>query len=99
MRGPCKALYKDKETPCVLIVNCRRRIPCAPGYSFLVDFSQFKIDRVNEAENGQLAWDLFQKEPYDIVLTDINMPKLNGIQLAELIKEHAPQTHLVFNRL
>ncbi|HER9922007.1 TPA: response regulator [Streptococcus pyogenes] len=66
------------------------------GIRSLVDFSQFKIDRVNEAENGQLAWYLFQKEPYDIVLTDINMPKLNGIQLAELIKQESPQTHLVF---
>lgn len=66
------------------------------GIRSLVDFSQFKIDWVNEAENGQLAWDLFQKEPYDIVLTDINMPKLNGIQLAELIKQKSPQTHLVF---
>lgn len=61
------------------------------GIRSLVDFSQFKIDRVNEAENGQLAWDLFQKEPYDIVLTDINMPKLNGIQLAELIKQESPK--------
>lgn len=66
------------------------------GIRSLVDFDQFAIDRIAEAENGQVAWELFQENPYDIVLTDINMPKLNGIQLAELIKARAPKTHLVF---
>ncbi|HEL0015784.1 TPA: response regulator [Streptococcus equi subsp. zooepidemicus] len=66
------------------------------GIRSLVDFDQFAIDRIAEAENGQVAWELFQENPYDIVLTDINMPKLNGIQLAELIKAKAPKTHLVF---
>ncbi|MGT2934350.1 response regulator transcription factor [Streptococcus castoreus] len=66
------------------------------GIRSLVDFSQFGINRVSEAENGQVAWELFQAKPFDIVLTDINMPKLNGIQLAELIKNQTPQAHLVF---
>lgn len=66
------------------------------GIRSLVDFDQFAIDRIAEAENGQVAWELFQENPYDIVLTDINMPKLNGIQLAELIKAKASKTHLVF---
>ncbi|WP_165628244.1 response regulator transcription factor [Streptococcus equi] len=66
------------------------------GIRSLVDFDQFAIDRIAEAENGQVAWELFQENPYDIVLTDINMPKLNGIQLAEFIKTRAPKTHLVF---
>ena len=29
-------------------------------------------------------------------LTDINMPQLNGIQLASLVRETYPQVHLVF---
>lgn len=66
------------------------------GIRSLVDFDQFAIDRIAEAENGQVAWELFQDKPYDIVLTDINMPRFNGIQLAELIKARAPKTHLVF---
>ncbi|KGR72282.1 response regulator transcription factor [Streptococcus phocae subsp. salmonis] len=66
------------------------------GICSLVDFERFQITRVSEAENGKIAWELFQETPYDIVLTDINMPKLNGIQLAELIKAQSKQTHVVF---
>ncbi|KPJ22442.1 response regulator transcription factor [Streptococcus phocae] len=66
------------------------------GIRSLVDFERFQITRVSEAENGKIAWELFQEAPYDIVLTDINMPKLNGIQLAELIKAQSKQTHVVF---
>ncbi|EHI70414.1 response regulator transcription factor [Streptococcus ictaluri] len=78
----------------LLIVEDEYRV--RQGIRSLIDFAQFEIDRVEEAENGQIAWELFQASPFDIVLTDINMPKLNGIQLAELIKAHSPQTHLVF---
>ena len=66
------------------------------GISSLVDFSKFNIRLVAEAENGLEAWDLFQKELPQLVLSDINMPLMNGIKLAQLIKEVAPQTHLIF---
>ncbi|MGT2749565.1 response regulator transcription factor [Streptococcus orisasini] len=66
------------------------------GIRSLVDFKQFGIEHVYEAENGLQAWHLCQEKDFDIVLTDINMPKMNGIQLAELIKERKADTHLVF---
>lgn len=66
------------------------------GIRSLVDFASLGIDRVDEAENGKEAWELFQAGSYQIVLTDINMPLMNGISLAKLIKEKAPQTHVVF---
>ncbi|EHJ53092.1 response regulator transcription factor [Streptococcus macacae] len=66
------------------------------GIRSLVDFKQFGIEQVCEAENGLTAWQLYQEKEFDIVLTDINMPKMNGIQLAELIKERKSDTHLVF---
>lgn len=66
------------------------------GICSLIDFKEFQIERVAEAEDGRKAWELFQEQPFDIVLTDINMPKMNGIQLAQLIKEAHPACHLVF---
>ena len=39
---------------------------------------------------------MIQKQVPDIILTDINMPQLNGIQLASLVRETYPQVHLVF---
>ncbi|MFK8243337.1 MULTISPECIES: response regulator [unclassified Facklamia] len=66
------------------------------GISSLINFENFKMTISAEAENGLEAWELFQKEPVDILLTDINMPHMNGIHLAKLIREHYPATHIVF---
>ncbi|MGT2715759.1 response regulator transcription factor [Streptococcus respiraculi] len=66
------------------------------GISSLIDFDKLGMVVVAEAENGLAAWELFQKEQADILLTDINMPHMNGIRLAQLVKEHYPETHIVF---
>jgi CheY-like chemotaxis protein len=33
------------------------------------------------AENGQVAWDLFRRQPYDLLLIDLEMPLMDGKQL------------------
>jgi two-component system, chemotaxis family, chemotaxis protein CheY len=47
--------------------------------------------RIDEASNGEQAWTWIQTEfacddPYQLVITDINMPKLNGVKLLDRIK-------------
>ena len=42
---------------------------------------------VFEAGDGQEALDLFHREAPDLVLLDINMPGLNGFEVAEKIRE------------
>lgn len=66
------------------------------GIASLVDFSQFGMTLIGQAENGKEAWDIIQQTAVDILLTDINMPQINGIQLAELVRAKFPQTHIVF---
>lgn len=41
---------------------------------------------VVEAEDGQTAWDLFQRESFQFVITDWMMPKMNGPQLVQNIR-------------
>jgi len=41
------------------------------------------------ASNGQEAFELFKKHQIDIVLTDINMPIMNGIELIRSIHEYS----------
>ena len=38
------------------------------------------------AADGQEAWEMFCNGTYDLVITDIQMPKMNGITLSEHIK-------------
>lgn len=39
-----------------------------------------------EAEDGQAAWELFQHEPFHLVITDWMMPGLNGPELVQKIR-------------
>ena len=66
------------------------------GISSLVDFKKFNMQVIGEAENGLEAWEKIQAECPDIVLTDINMPQMNGIKLAQLAREQYPQLHIIF---
>ena len=66
------------------------------GLSKLVNVAAYDMEIIGQAENGRQAWELIQKQVPDIILTDINMPQLNGIQLASLVRETYPQVHLVF---
>ena len=66
------------------------------GLTKLVNVATYDMEIIGQAENGRQAWDLIQKQVPDIILTDINMPQLNGIQLASLVRETFPQVHLVF---
>ena len=42
------------------------------------------------AENGEMARDMVSREYVDVVLTDIRMPKLDGVALLTSIRESAP---------
>lgn len=48
---------------------------------------------VHEARNGRLALELAQAEPADVLVTDINMPELDGLQLLDRLRgePHCPR--------
>jgi len=45
--------------------------------------------RVDVARNGQEAVDMADKKHYDVILMDIQMPELSGIDATQLIRQHA----------
>ena len=48
--------------------------------------NQLNINDVLTAKDGKEAWDLFQKHVFDIILTDWNMPNMNGLDLVKHIR-------------
>jgi DNA-binding NarL/FixJ family response regulator len=50
---------------------------------------------VGEAENGEQAMELAQRERPDIMLIDISMPGMNGLELAAWASKNLPDTRIV----
>lgn len=46
------------------------------------------------SNNGKNAWDRLQIEPFDAVISDIMMPKMDGFQLTEHIKKDKRLNHM-----
>ncbi|MEG0774287.1 response regulator [Clostridium sp.] len=51
---------------------------------------------VEEAEDGQEALEKLLKEPVDLIITDISMPRINGIELLKEIQERGLSSCVVF---
>ena len=47
-------------------------------------------------DNGASALPLLQSEPFDLLLTDIVMPEMDGIELAQKAAEIAPDIRVMF---
>ncbi len=56
--------------------------------SYLKDSEQFEV--ADEAENGIEALELLKNNKYDLILTDINMPEMDGIELMKTLKNEFP---------
>ncbi|MEZ4856388.1 MAG: sigma-54 dependent transcriptional regulator [Gelidibacter sp.] len=50
---------------------------------------------VDEAEDGLIGIEKIKKEDYDLVLCDIKMPKMDGVEVLEAAKKIKPETTIV----
>lgn len=51
--------------------------------------------QITEAADGDKALALLKQQPFDLLLTDIEMPGLTGIELAQYVQQHLPATKVV----
>jgi YesN/AraC family two-component response regulator len=50
---------------------------------------------VSEASNGKEALKLAQQKPFDLLITDICMPEMNGIKLVDKLREGGTSTPII----
>jgi two-component system response regulator PilR (NtrC family) len=50
---------------------------------------------VSEASNGAEAFRMHEKQPFDVVISDIEMPEMRGIELLEQITQRTPETFVL----
>ena len=58
--------------------------------------SDMGFEIIGQASNGYDAIDLIERLKPDVVITDIRMPYVDGIQLANIIRTEHPKTKIAF---
>jgi DNA-binding response OmpR family regulator len=63
---------------------------------FGLEEKNFKVDTFSTAEAAIESFELHALDYYELVLTDIRMPKMNGFALYLYLKEKNPSMKIVF---
>ena len=79
--SPATAQSEDSGAPRILVVDdshtvreMERRLLLRSGYT------------VTTAQNGQEAWNLLRLNEYDLLISDVDMPQMNGIELVTRVR-------------
>ncbi len=59
------------------------------GEREILEYEKFKVD---EAEDGMAGLEKVKKNKYDLILCDIKMPKMDGIEVLENVQQISPET-------
>ena len=60
-----------------------------------IDWEKHGFTLAGAFENGRLAADALLENPVDVVITDVNMPVMDGLSLARLLNEQMPRTIVI----
>jgi ligand-binding sensor domain-containing protein/signal transduction histidine kinase/DNA-binding response OmpR family regulator len=55
-----------------------------------------KIYEVTMAYDGQMALDLLEIQPFDIIISDVMMPELDGLHFCKRVKQNINTSHIPF---
>jgi len=61
----------------------------------IIDWNALGFQIVKVVDNGRKALEYLQEEQADVILTDIRMPVLNGLDLAMEVKNRYPMTKII----
>lgn len=79
-----KALIIDDEPPVITVVK------------LLVDWKKYQIDTVFECVCAEQAMEVLEAERPEIILSDINLPGLSGLELVEKLRNGGSVAQVIF---
>ncbi len=65
------------------------------GLRYMIDWERYGVFWKHEASNGEEALKLMEEHDIHIVITDIRMPVMDGIELVRRLKEHYPDVQII----
>lgn len=65
------------------------------GIKKTIDWEKEGFLFVGEASDGELAYSMIQKTKPDILITDIKMPFMDGLELSRLVKQELPDVKII----
>lgn len=74
MSGKIKVLIAEDSS---VILNLTKKI------------LEFQNCEISSAKNGQMVIEMLEKDPYHVILMDINMPGMDGIECTQIIRKMA----------
>ena len=60
-----------------------------------IDWEKEGLEFIGEASDGELAYPMIQNSKPDILLTDIKMPFMDGLELSRLVKKDLPDIKII----
>ena len=79
-----KALIIDDEPPVITVVK------------LLVDWKKYHIDTVFACASAEQAMTVLKEEKPEIILSDINLPGLSGLELVEQLRNEGSDAQVIF---
>ena len=59
-------------------------------------WEELRVDRVDAAEDGAQALEMARAHRPDIIISDVKMPRMNGLELAGAVREMYPDCQFIF---
>ncbi|WP_409341743.1 response regulator [Paenibacillus sp. MBLB4367] len=66
------------------------------GMKTFIPWSELGMEVVGAVTNGFAACDLIEKQKIDVLVTDVHMPNMSGLELAKLARERVADMRVVF---
>lgn len=65
------------------------------GLKTMIAWDELGFDRLTEARSAQLALEQFDRDPPDLIITDIVMPEMTGIEFVRRVRQKEKDTHII----
>jgi len=81
----------NKNMPILIVDDYKTMLRIVRGL-----LNQLGFMNIDEATDGTMAWDMVQKKPYGLIVSDWNMEPMSGFELLKLVRTNERTKQLPF---